>query len=267
MFFLEESNFQTNIMLLAIDIGNSNIVLGIYDKNTWIRTWRMSSSMEKTAEEYGVKLRSYFLEENIKVGHFQKVVLSSVVPDLTHILAETMSDIYGLEVLILNPKIYPKLPIQINNPKEIGTDLVANTLAAHQHFQDTCIVVDFGTALTFTTISAQGKILGVAIAPGLKTAMYALYDKTAQLPEVPLEMPKTVLGNNTSEALQAGVIAGYEGLVRFMIDKIEKEINTSCKKIATGGLLSIIPSLQRDVFDKINQNLTLDGLRLVAEII
>lgn len=254
-------------MLLAIDIGNSNIVFGIYDQSQWIQTWRIHSSTQKTAEEYGVRLRSYFLEENIKVGHFEKVILSSVVPDLTYVLKETMADVYGLEVLVLSHNIYPKLPIQINNPKEIGSDLVANSLATFQHFQDNAIVVDFGTALTFTTISDTGKILGVAIAPGLKTAMYALYDKTAQLPEVPLEMPQTLLGNNTSEALQAGVIGGYEGLVRFMIDNIEKEVGKPCKRIATGGLVSILSNLAKDVFDEINPNLTLEGLKLVLDFV
>lgn len=254
-------------MLLAIDIGNSNIVFGIYDQNSWVKTWRIHSSTEKTAEEYGVKLRSYFLEENIKIENFEKVILSSVVPVLTDVLQETMTNIYGLEVLTLNPEMYSKLPIQINNPKEIGSDLVANVLATYQYFRGSAIVIDFGTALTFTTISENGKILGVAIAPGLKTAMYALYDKTAQLPEVSLEIPQTFLGNNTSEALQAGVIGGYEGLVRFMINKIEHEVGIPCKKIATGGLVSILSNLVDDVFDEVNPNLTLDGLKLVLDFI
>jgi type III pantothenate kinase len=157
-----------------------------------------------------------------------------------------------------------QLPIDILNPFEIGSDLVANAAAAHFKYKKACIVVDFGTALTFTTISSTGKILGVSIAPGLKTAIRSLSQNTAKLFDVPLVMPTSALGKNTVTAIQSGILIGYEGLVRNMVLKIREEVQEECHAIATGGLSSIISPLH-DFFHAVEPNLTLDGLRMIGE--
>jgi type III pantothenate kinase len=173
-------------------------------------------------------------------------------------------ELFHSQPLIIGPEVYPKLQLAIDRPHEIGTDLVANAVAGYAKCQTTCIIVDFGTALTFTTVAKTGQILGVAIAPGLKTAMYSLFKSTAQLPVVPLEVPESAIGKNTAHALQAGVLLGYIGLVETLVGRIQKELNEKCYVVATGGLSSIIPEL-RTVFDEIDPNLTLDGLRIMAE--
>jgi len=162
--------------------------------------------------------------------------------------------------------VYPLLPIEVLRPHEIGADLVANALAAYTRYGRTCTVVDFGTALTFTTVSGDGKILGVAIAPGLKTAIRSLFANTAQLPEVPIEVPDSALGTSTTHAIQAGVVLGYEGLVRSLVGRIQDELNGDCMAVATGGLSGSIPAL-RDVFTDIVPSLTLEGVRLIGEYV
>ncbi len=252
-------------MLLVIDIGNSNIVFGIYKNGNWAHLWRIITSTQKNAVDYEVILRNYFLEADLRIGEVKKIVLSSVVPVLTEILRHTTVRFCDQEPIILNADTYPKLKISINHPHEIGSDLVANAVAAihrfpHQH----SIVVDFGTALTFTTISKDREILGVAIAPGLQTAMRALSQNTAKLPEVPLELPTSAIGKNTTHALQAGILLGYVGLVPFMIQHIENELGEKCKVIATGGLSAILKPLASH-FDQTDVLLTLDGLRIIGE--
>lgn len=167
----------------------------------------------------------------------------------------------------MGPDLYKKLPIGVLNPYEIGSDLVSNALAAYTRFKRSCIVVDFGTALTFTTLGNDGEILGVAIAPGLKTAIKSLSQNTAKLFDVPLQLPDSVLGKNTVHAIQAGILIGYEGIVTTMIKKIRKELkDESVPVIATGGLSSIITSLSSE-FSSIDANLTLDGLRIAVEFV
>ena len=166
---------------------------------------------------------------------------------------------------MVGPDIYSGLEIAIDHPHEIGADLIANAVAAHARYpQKNCIVVDFGTALTFTTVSASGQILGVAILPGLKTAVKALFTDTAQLPEVPLKLPDSAIGKNTVHAIQAGILLGYEGLVKSMIRRIEAELGGDCVAVATGGLSSIIATLEGE-FVEIDRSLTLNGLRLIGE--
>jgi len=253
-------------MLLAIDIGNSNIVFGIYKGGKWEHLWRTPTHTQKNLLDYEIILRNFFLEADLSMGAIGKIVLSSVVPSLTGVLHATVLSFCGKEPIILGAGTYPDLKIGINNPYEIGSDLVANAVAAIHRFPNQhSIVVDFGTALTFTTISKDREILGVAIAPGLQTAIRSLAQNTAKLPEVPLEMPISAIGKNTAHAIQAGVLLGYVGLVTFMIGQIESELGEKCKVIATGGLSSILPPLQAS-FDQIDVLLTLDGLRIVGEI-
>ena len=252
-------------MLLALDIGNSDITMGLWNESIWLQQWRIPARVDQPELFYGVKIRDYFLEAGLPVDKVSIVVLSSVVPGLTDKIKNVVRSLFKREPVLLGPGVYEKLPIEILNPYEIGSDLVANAMAAFHKFRETCIVVDFGTALTFTTISKEGKILGVSIVPGLRTAVRALSQNTAKLFDVPLEMPASALGINTATASQSGIVIGYDGLVRSMVQAIRKELNLECPAIATGGLSFVITSL-RGFFHTVDPQLTLEGLRLIGEL-
>lgn len=251
-------------MILIFDIGNSDITIGLWNGHQWAHLWRTPSKIEQPELFYGIKVRDYFLESQVRADQVSHIVLSSVVPGLTAKIKNVISTIFNKEPFTVGPPIYPKIPLEILNPYEIGTDLVANAAAAFARFHQTCVVVDFGTALTFTTVSGQGKILGVSIAPGLKTAIRSLSQNTAKLFDVPLEIPPSALGTTTITAIQSGIIGGYEGLVRNVVTKIRQELNEECPAIATGGLSSIITPL-KEFFFAVEPNLTLDGLRVIFE--
>ncbi|MEZ0539344.1 type III pantothenate kinase [Fibrella arboris] len=251
-------------MTLTLDIGNSDVVFGLYTTDHWQHVWRTPSRPMQPAAFYQQKLRFWLLEASLTLSQITQATISSVVPALTATVAEAVGELFGLTPVVVTPSVYDRLPVVVLRPQEIGTDLVANAVAAHTHYQQACVIVDFGTALTFTTVGADGKILGVAIAPGLKTAIRSLFANTAQLPEVPIELPASALGQNTVHAIQAGVVMGYEGLVRSMIQRIRAELGGTCLAVATGGLSKAIPSLQ-DEFTEVIPSLTLDGIRLIGE--
>ncbi len=251
-------------MILVFDIGNSDITMGLYNHKAWLHVWRIPSVTDRPELYYGIKIRDYFYEAGISVDDVEKVVLSSVVPNLTERVINVAKTLFEKSPIVLGPEVYPKLPVKVLNPYEIGSDLVANAVAAHHIFQTNCVIVDFGTALTFTTVSAAGEIIGVAIAPGLKTAIRALSQNTAKLFDVPLEMPESVLGKNTVHAIQAGILIGYKGLVQAITGQIRQELNDpQLVTVATGGLSAVIKT-HEGLFTRIEPNLTLDGLRLVA---
>ncbi|HEX6891844.1 MAG TPA: type III pantothenate kinase, partial [Chryseolinea sp.] len=223
-------------MLLAIDVGNSDITLGIHSSDRWTATWRIPSVTDLPHMFYSLKILDYFFERGWDRGDVKSVVISSVVPQLTEKIVYAVTSLFEREPVVLGPEVYKKLPIKVLNPYEIGSDLVSNALAAYTYFKSSCVAVDFGTALTFTTIAADGEILGVSIAPGLKTAIKSLSQNTAKLFDVPLEIPSTVLGRGTVQAIQAGVLIGYEGMVKHMLERIRTELNQpSLNSIATGG--------------------------------
>jgi type III pantothenate kinase len=253
-------------MTLAIDVGNSDAVFGLHNMTGWQHIWRTPSRPTQPVATYGGRLRLWFLEAGLSINDVRWISLSSVVPELTPVLRQTVTELFGIEPVVLGPAVYPLLPLDIVRPDQIGTDLVANALAAHTRYGRSVTVVDFGTALTMTTVSASGKILGVSIAPGLKTAIRALFANTAQLPEVPIDLPNSPLGQNTTHAIQAGVVLGYEGMIRFMLQRIRAELGDDHIAVATGGLAGAIPSLHADFVDVV-PSLTLDGVRLVGEIV
>ncbi|MBK5277363.1 MAG: type III pantothenate kinase, partial [Bacteroidia bacterium] len=243
-------------MLLAFDIGNSDITIGLWSDKEWKHVWRIPSKVDQPELYYGVKIRDFFLEAIIAVDRVETIVLSSVVPGLTDKIKSVIKQIYQKEPILLGPSVYSKLPLKVLNPYEIGSDLVANAMAAYTKFQQTCIVVDFGTALTFTTVSGEGEILGVSIVPGLRTALKSLTQNTAKLFDVPLEMPASALGINTVTAIQSGIVIGYEGLVKNMVLAIRTELKTECPAVATGGLSFVITSL-KGFFHVVDPHLTL----------
>ena len=252
-------------MLIAFDIGNSDITMGLWNETRW-QVWRIPSRTDQPELFYGIKIRDYFLEAALPIELVEIIVVSSVVPGLTDKIRNVVRSLFRREPVVLGPGIYDKLPIEVLNPYEIGTDLVANATAAYFKFRKTCIVVDFGTALTFTTISGEGKILGVSIVPGLRTAIRALSQNTAKLFDVPLEMPSSALGRNTVSAIQSGIVIGYEGLVKSIVQAIRDELETECLAIATGGLSFVITSL-KGFFHVVDPQLTLDGLRIIGEFV
>ena len=251
-------------MLLAIDIGNTNVVLALHDGNNWVGTLRIPTLVEELSLYYKMGIVDYFLEQKIGLQDVKKTVLSSVVPDLKIIFEAILQELFNQTPIIAHPSSYSKVSLSIDRHDEIGTDLFANAVAAYKLFQRDCIVVDFGTALTFTVVSGEGVIQGVNIAPGIKTAIRSLMLNTAQLPEVPLQMPKTVIGKNTTTAIQNGILRGYIGLVRYQIECIRKELGMQYIAVATGGLSGILIDLEDD-FEFVDKNLTLEGLRLIGE--
>lgn len=253
---------KTDIMLLAIDIGNTNIVFGIRSDREWISHWRIQTDHEKTADEYEVIFRTLITNTAVTPDQIKSVVLSSVVPPLFRPFTEMISGFLHLNPVIVGPEIYPKLPIGVLNPYEIGSDMVVNSLAAFDRYGEYVMVIDFGTALTFTTVGHSGEILGVAIAPGMNTVVNALAGKTAQLPRVHLVPPPSVLGKNTIHAIQSGIVLGYAGLVDSIIRRTETELNHTLITVATGGLSSVMAPLVPTI-NHLEPLLTLDGLYLV----
>lgn len=251
-------------MFLAIDIGNTDVVFGVYRDRNWAQTFRISSRIGADAAPYQEFWRHILSQNDWKPTDFERVMLSTVVPSLKPVFTAWLHTDFGEEkVLVMGPELYSSLPVRVQNEKEIGTDLVANAVAGWCRFREATVVVDFGTALTFTVVAQTGEVAGVAIAPGLKTSMRALFSNAAQLYEAPLKLPESVLGRSTEHALQAGILHGYIGLVGYLLDKIEDEMNRPCRVVATGGLVSILTPLH-ERFDAIDPYLTLEGLRLIS---
>ncbi len=252
-------------MILTIDIGNTNIVFGVSHQNEWLKIWRIQTDLFKTADEYEVIFRSLFTISNICEAEISRTVLSSVVPSLIRPFREMLGHLLNSPLFLVEPSMYQKLPIEILSPHEIGTDIVADATAAYIHYGGPCMVIDFGTALTFTTISKSGKILGVAIAPGLLTALKSLTGNTAQLRDVQLVAPPSILGDNTIHAIQSGIVLGFAGLVDSMVARTEGELSEKINVIATGGLSSVMHNVSARI-QMIDENLTLDGLKYMADL-
>ncbi len=256
-------NVQTgHAMLLAIDIGNSNIAFGIYD-HSWIHHWRLNTVANKTADEYEVMFRTLMGHNHISLAAISQVVISSVVPPLTATFQRMIKRLFQQDPLLVSPKLDTGIQVHIDHPQEIGSDLLANAVAGYTLYGSNCIIVDFGTALSITIVNARGVLVGVSIAPGLESAMKALSANTAQLPFVELTPPPSVIGKNTVHAIQSGLVMGYVGLVEYLVKKIKEELEGDTKVIATGGLSEIMAPLT-DQFTAVEPWLTLDGLRLIA---
>lgn len=253
-------------MFLAIDAGNSNVVFALFDEKSgkWTNQFRLETNTPKLISQLGKKVPLYFLEHGIHTSDIKSVGFSSVVPEINPIIQQFCQGYFGIEPYTISSKSYDSLPVQSLRPNEIGTDLMCNVMAAYSKYQKPVIVVDFGTALTFTAVDADGQILGINIVPGLKTAIKSLFTNTSKLPEVKLELPESALGKNTIHAIQAGILYGYTGLVKGMIETIKAETKLDFTIVATGGLAAILTPL-KDTFDDIDRNLTLEGLRLITE--
>jgi len=243
-------------MFIAIDIGNTNITVGVRNNDSW-QEYRISSEEDQTLAYYTQQLA--IIAENIDKDKIEGVGVSSVVPHLTDVILDATKIELHQEPLLFQKKWYHLLPIQTANPEEIGTDLLANALAGYLKNQGPCLIVDFGTALTYTLVDPNAHLGGVAIAPGIRTSMESLSGNAAQLPEIPLELPEKPLGTNTVEAMNSGILWGFVGQVTFMIDKIKSSVDYDITTIATGGLSEVLKPLE-DKFDIIDRNLTIQGI-------
>lgn len=251
-------------MLLAVDVGNTNVVFGVHDGDMWLHRWRVRTVREKMADEYGMLLRTLLAQEGLEMADLDHVAIASVVPPLTGRFEEMLADEVAAAPLIINCSAKTGLSFAVDNPREVGADLIADAVAAYTRVHNACVVVDFGTATTFTAVSADAVFLGVAIAPGVNLAASALAGGTAQLPQVRLAAPVSAIGTNTVDSIKSGVLLGYVGLVEGMIDRFQAEIPGEAQVIATGGLSSVIaPLTQR--FSAVEPWLTLDGIRLIGE--
>ena len=251
-------------MLLAVSVGNSHITFGVFDAAAWIRRWRIQTVHAKTSDEYLVVFRTLLDAAKVTGGTITSAILSSVVPPLTGTMVEAVKELTGHTPLLLSPALDLGLRITTENPAEVGADLVANAVAALDRFGGNCIVVDFGTALSFTAVAAPGELRGVAIAPGLTSAVESLARNTAQLPTVPLAPPPAAIGRNSMHSIQAGIVFGYVGLMAEIIRRMRAELGGEADVAVTGGQSQIMaPLLGEKVFHE--QWLTLEGLRLIAE--
>jgi len=250
-------------MLLAIDIGNSNIVFGVHDGTRWFRHWRVQTVRERMPDEYAVLFRNFLHEADLEMEALDQTILSSVVPQLTGALAEMVKQRTGYPPLIVSAQIDTGIHINTEQPQRVGSDLIADAVAAYDRFRSNCIVVDFGTATTFNAVRTPGEMVGVAIAAGLHTTADALVGRTAQLPQIELVPPASVLGRNTIQAMQAGLVLGHLAMVEGLVGRMRRELGGEAQVIATGGLAAVLGP-HTDCFDAIDPWLTLDGLRLIA---
>lgn len=262
-------------MVLIFDIGNTNIKCVIMNGEKISYKWRINTNSNLTADEYCAKINEFFEVAKIITSEINLSVISSVVPLLTDKLSMVAENIIGKKPIVISPKIYDKLPIKLCTaiqPTDIGTDLLCDALSAWEKFHSACIIVDFGTALSFVTVDSNAYIVGVAIAPGIYTAMKALASNAAQLPEIPLEAPLSPLGTDTVASIQSGVVIGYKCMVEGMIDTLKSELakknNISEKDIhtmATGGLSTVIAPLT-NVFDFVDTEATLKGIAIAGNL-
>lgn len=251
-------------MFLVVDVGNTNIVLGIYRGRELLHHFRIGTNRQATVDEYGVLIYNLFQMSRIQVQDIEGVIISSVVPPLMHVLEELCEQYLRRKPLVVGPGIKSGLNLRYENPREVGADRIVNAVAAIEQYGGPLVVVDFGTATTFDCIDAQGNYLGGAIVPGIGIATEALYQRASKLPRIELEKPKKVIGRNTVNAMQAGIIFGYAGQVDGIVERIAAEMGVKPKVVATGGLAELIASETRSI-EEVNPRLTLEGLRIIYE--
>ncbi|MGD0918205.1 MAG: type III pantothenate kinase [Thermodesulfobacteriota bacterium] len=249
-------------MLLVIDVGNTNTVLGVYDGEVLVDHWRMVTEKEKTSDEWGILFRELFLFDKIDFDDFEGMIISSVVPQVLNMLEGMAAKYFHVKPLIVGPDIQTGMPISYDNPAEVGADRIVNSVAAYDRYKRSMIVVDFGTATTFDYVSSKGEYMGGVIAPGIGISSEALSQRTSKLPRVEILKPKKIIGKNTIQSMQSGIFFGYVGLVDGIVRRMKKEARSNPKVIATGGLAELIAS-ESEAIEEVSEFLTLEGLRII----
>lgn len=249
-------------MLLAIDAGNTHMVLGIYKGEALIAHWRIATERHKTADEYGILLKSLFDFHGHRFMDIRAMAIASVVPPMMSSLEEMSVKYFGFKPLIVGPKTKTGMPIRFAHPNEIGADRIVNSVAAFETYGGPLIIVDFGTATTFDVVSLQGEYLGGAIAPGIGVSTEALFARAAKLPRVELIKPPHVIARNTVNGMQAGIIFGFAGQVDGIVQRMKRELGAKPTVIATGGLAKLIAQESASI-EKVEPWLTLEGLRII----
>ncbi|MCK4362900.1 MAG: type III pantothenate kinase [Dehalococcoidia bacterium] len=252
-------------MLLAIDIGNTNIAFGVFDGETLRATWNVATDINKTADEYAVLLLNLLPREGLALSDIDHVGIACVVPPLLTIFEELSQRYFKIPPLIVGPGVKTGVSICTDNPREVGADRVVNTAAAHHLYGGPLIVIDFGTATTLDAVSKEGDYLGGAIAPGIGIAAEALFERASKLPRVELIPPEHAIGKNTVTTMQSGIIFGYVGLIEGLVTRIKQELGGEAYVVATGGLAEVIAT-ETKVIDTVDMHLTLIGLRLIHEL-
>ena len=252
-------------MLLALDIGNTNITLGVFDGERLAATWRLSTDHAKMPDEYSVTLTQLLRLRGMTVSNVDAVALCSVVPPLTPTFVELCRGFFGVEPLVVGAGTRTGIRILYDNPRDVGADRIVDAAAAMKLYGGPVIVVDMGTATVFDAVTADGDYLGGAIVTGMTIAHDALFSNTSQLRRVELVSPETAIGRNTIHAIQSGIVLGYADLVRGMVARFDRELGGGAKVVATGGMAHIIEK-EAGVFDDVNPDLTLTGLRLIHEM-
>jgi type III pantothenate kinase len=252
-------------MFLAVDIGNTNITLGLYDGEKLGPRWRLATGNEKMPDEYGILMLGLLRHAGISAANVRDVAVASVVPPLTHMLVEACRQYLGCEPLVVDGTTKTGVRVRYEDPGQVGADRIVDAAAAYKLYGGPACIVDFGTATTFDAISAEGDYLGGAIAPGIGIASEALFQRTAKLPKVELRRPPAVIGKNTVHSLQSGLLFGYVGLVEGMVSRFSRELGPDTRVIGTGGLADIIAK-ETPVISIVAPWLTLDGLRLIYQL-
>ena len=249
--------------LLAIDVGNTQTVVGLFEGETLLASWRLGSVARRTTDELAILMEGLFRVGGHRMSNVGRMVIASVVPPLGPTLEEVAKRYFGVKPLVIGPGTRTGIAIKYDNPHEVGADRIVNAVAGYHLYGGPLVIADFGTAITFDAISSHGEYLGGAISPGLGIALEALIDKTARLPRVETAVPPSVIGKNTVHSIQSGIAYGYRGLVREIVSRMKTELGKGAKVVATGGQ-SLVFSEKMDIFDVINPDLTLLGLRLIA---
>ena len=253
-------------MILLVDVGNTNIVLGVHDGENYIASWRISTDANKTSDEFGIQVCQLFSQNNLKTQSIDGIIVSSVVPNVMHSLENMLRKCFSIEPLIVGPGVKTGINIKYDNPKEVGADRIVNAVAAIEVYKRNLIVIDFGTATTFCAVTEAGDYLGGCIVPGIKISSDALFSRAAKLPRVELEVPKNIICKNTVTSMQAGILYGYIGQVEYIIKKMKAEMQKKVKGepyvVATGGLANLIAKETKTI-DKVDPDLTLEGLKMI----
>jgi type III pantothenate kinase len=251
-------------MLLAIDIGNTNVVLGVFEGERLRESWRIGTKASITADEYAVIMRDLFAFSGIDFGQIDGIIISTVVPPLLSIMTEMSRKYFKIEPMVVTSDLKTGITLSYENPREIGADRIVNAAAAFRLYGGPLIIIDFGTATTFCAVTANGEYLGGAITPGVKISAEALYQRAAKLPRVELTRPRTIIGRDTVSAMQAGILYGYAGLVDGIVERMKNELSPDARVIATGGLAELVTPEARSAIE-VRPNLTLEGLRFIFD--